>query len=168
MGRLNCAVAWDTRLESPDGPLSVKAYVGKAIPVFTRDPSGRIRFRMVVNARKVADAQPVLRIDLENGQSFRVGADQIVYDKDMSERRAGDLRVDDELMPAFHYLEGYEYRDDPSGERVRSRGTLRVTAIEPDGTADLYSLGVRRSDSFVVSAGVLCKAEPVDAGSQPD
>lgn len=154
-----CALAADTKVETPEGALTIKGVAGKAVAVFTRDANGRIRFRMMLNSRQVAEQQPVLRIALENGQSFRVGADQVLFKKGMIECRAGALRSGDELVPAFHYPEGYEFRDDGAGTRRVSSQSLRVESVKDAGTADLYSLGVRDTGCFFLSAGVLCKAE---------
>jgi hypothetical protein len=154
-----CALAVDTKVETPEGALTIKGISGKAVAVFTREPDGRIRFRMTLNSRKVAEQQPVLRITLENGQSFRVGRDQVVFKKGMVECRADALQSGDELVPAFHYPEGYEFRDDVAGARRVSSQSLQVRSVEDAGTADLYTLGVRDTGCFFVSAGVLCKAE---------
>ncbi|HVM95309.1 MAG TPA: hypothetical protein VMT89_02915 [Candidatus Acidoferrales bacterium] len=157
--RVECAVAVDTKVETPEGALTVKTLVGKAISVFARDPSGRVRFRRVLNARKLAEQQPVLKITLETGQNFRVGAEQVLYKKGMVECSAANLHVGDELQPAFHFPDGYSYRQDGEADELRSRAAWRVMKIEPAGLADLYALGVNQAGCFFLAAGVLCKAE---------
>lgn len=154
-----CALAGDTKIETPEGAMTLKTVAGKAIPVFTRDVDGRVRFRMVLNARKVSEQQPVLKVTLETGQSFRVGADQVLFKKGMLESRADSLQAGDELVPAFHYPDGYEYADDRAGSQVTSAAAWRVAKVEAAGAADIYSLGVNKTGCFFLSAGVLCKAE---------
>lgn len=154
-----CALAADTKVETPEGSLAIRTVAGKAIAVFTREPAGRVRFHMMQNVRKLAEQQPVLRIMLENGESFRVGVEQVLYKKGMRECRADAVRPGDALEPMFHYREGYHFQDDRSGTVRESTGSLQVTAIEPAGSADIYGFGVRQTGCFFVSAGVLCKAE---------
>ena len=154
-----CAVAADTKVETPEGGLTIKSLAGKAVAVFTRDGDGRVRFRMMVDINKVAEQQPVLKIALENGLSFRVAPEQVLFKKGMVEARADALRVGDALVPAFHFPEGYRFRDDGSGAERDSAASLRVTAVEPAGTADIYSFCVNKTGCFFLSAGVLGKAE---------
>lgn len=139
--------------------MAIRTVAGKAIAVFTRDADGRVRFRMMLNVRKTAEQQPVLKITVENGQSFRVGPDQVFFKKGMAECRADAVRVGDGLLPAFHYPEGNRFRDDVSGTEQISTASLRVTAVEPGGAADIYSLAVNRTGCFFLAAGALCKAE---------
>lgn len=152
-------LAADAKVETPEGAMTAKGVAGKAIPVFARDESGRVRFRMVVNARKVAEAQPVLKISLENGGSFRVAPTQVLFRKGMEEVAASALQAGDELVAAFHYPEGYGYRDDASAEDRLSAEAWRVVSVEPAGEADLYRFGVGKAGNFFFSAGVLGKAE---------
>jgi hypothetical protein len=152
-----CAVAGDTKVETPEGALTVKSLAGKAVSVFTRE-ADRVRFRMMRDVRLVAEAQSVLRVVLENGASFRVGPGQVLFRKGMSQARADQLQPGDELVPVFHYGEGYQFVDDKSGETVVSAASLRVARIEPGGTADLYSFSVNVTGTFFLTAGVLCQA----------
>jgi len=163
-----CALAADTKVETPEGALAVRTVVGKAIAVFTRDSAGRVRFRLMHDARKLAEQQPVLKITLENGQSFRVGPQQILYAKNMVERRADAVRVGDALEPAFHFPAGYEFRNDRSAAMEASLAALRVAAIEPGGTADVYALAVNQTGCFFLTAGVLCKAEAAPPAANLD
>lgn len=156
---MTCAIAADTKLETPEGPMMAKNVVGKTIPVFTRESDGRIRFRMIINARKVAEQQPVLKIVLETGGSFRVAPEQVLFKKGMIECRADELRAGDDLEPAFHYPQGYEFQNDLTQTQEVSRQAWKTINVEPDGTADIYSLGVRETGCFMLSAGVLAKGE---------
>ena len=151
-------------METPEGALTIRSVAGKAIAVFTREPAGRVRFRMMLNVRRSGEQQPVVKITLENGRSFRAGLDQVLFKKGMVECRADALTVSDELEAAFCFPEGYRYREDAGGER-ESAASLRVTAIEPGGTADVYALGVNQTGCFFLTAGVLCRAE--DAPAEP-
>jgi hypothetical protein len=154
-----CALAAETKVETPEGPLTVRGLAGKSVPAFTRDDNGRVRFRMMQNIRKVAEQVPVLKITLETGGSFRVAADQVLYRKGMVETRAADLGGDDSLEPMFHYPEGYQYRDSDTGAECESTQAVRVVGVEDGGSADVYALAVSRTGCFFVAAGILCKAE---------
>lgn len=154
-----CALAADTKIETPEGALTVKSVAGKAVAVFTRDDGGRVRFRIVSDARKVAEAQPVIKITMENGLGFRVGGEQILYKRGMMETRADALVVGDELEPAFHFPQGYTYRDDASGADRESACAWRVVRVEPAGNADIYSFAVNKTGKFFLTAGVLAKAD---------
>jgi len=154
-----CALAADTKVETPEGAMAIRAVAGKSIAVFTRDPTGRVRFRMMQDVRKTAEQQPVLKITLENGQSFRVAAEQVLYKMGSVECRADALEIGDALVPAFHYPQDHRFTDEASGEKRESTASLRVTGIEPGGTADTYALVVNQTGCFFLTAGVLCKAE---------
>jgi hypothetical protein len=152
------AIAADTKLETPEGPLTVKTVGISPTAVMTRTDDGAIRFAMTTDVRKVADGQPVLRIVLENGRALRVGPEQIFLGHDLQQLRAADLRPGNELLNAFAFPAGYEYRTD-DGQTRTSNGTVKVATIEPAGEVDLYSLRVTRTGCFVFSAGVIGKAE---------
>jgi hypothetical protein len=153
-----CAVAADTKVETPEGPLTIRSLASKAAPVMTRTPDGEVRFAMLKEVRKLEGARPVLRITLENGLSFRVAASQVLLKKSFVEARADALRAGDELQPLYSFPEGYVFRSDDGEERT-SRGSLAVQAIAEDGEADVYSFRVNRTGVFALSAGVLGKAE---------
>ena len=153
-----CALAADTKVETPEGGLAIRSIAGKAVAVFTREPQGRVRFRMMQNVRKTAEQQPIWKVTIENGQSFRVAPEQVVFKRGMVECPAALLQVGDALEPAFHYPVDYHFHDS-KGAALRSAASWRVQSVGPDGTADLYTFGVNRTGSFFVSAGVLCKAE---------
>lgn len=154
----SCGVAADTKIETPEGPMTIRACAGKAIPVLTRDANEQVLFRMMQDVRKVAESHPVLRITLENGDSFRVAPEQLLCRADASVVAAAEVEPGTELLPAFHYPRGYEYQTDAGAPRV-STGALAVSTIAPDGTADVYALGVHQTASFFLAAGVLCRAE---------
>ena len=149
-----CAVAADTKLETPEGPLTVKTIGASPTPVMTRDDDGAVRFAMTSEVRVVGAAQPVLRIALANGRALRVGADQVLLGPDGAERRAGDLQAGEALLDAFAFPAGYEYRTDAGETRV-SDGCVVIATIAPGGDADLYALRVARTGRFVFSAGVI-------------
>lgn len=155
---MHCALAAETKLETPEGAITIKGIATKAAPVFTVE-NDRHRFRMALDARLLAEAQPVVRVTLATGASFRAGADQVCFKKDGSEARVGDLTPGDTLEPLHTYIEGYEYRDDESGDTVACDATVAVASVEPAGEADIYSLRVNKTGTFFVAAGVLCKAE---------
>lgn len=153
-----CSLAAETKVETPEGAMAIRSVAGKSIAVFSREPTGRVRFRMMQNVRKVGEQQPVVKLTLHNGQSFRVAPEQVLFKKGLVECRADALQVGDALEPAFAYPDGYQFRSDTGGEHA-SDASLHVTKIEAAGTADTYSLGVNQSGNFFLSAGVLCKAD---------
>lgn len=157
MAELVCAVAADTKLETPEGALTIKGLAAKPAPVFTVE-NGRVRFRMLHDAAIVAEAAPVVAVRLANGASFRVAGGQVVFRKGMVETRAADLQPGDALVPMFSYVEGYAYRDDIAGAEAVSDAALRVASVVPAGQADLYSFRINVTGCFFVAAGVLCKA----------
>ena len=152
-----CVVASDTKLETPEGPLTVATVAKTPCSVLTRTDDGAVRFAMISSIQKVAEAQAVLRVRLDNGLSFRVGAQQVLFRKGMSEVPAGDLKPGDELEPVFTFPAGHIFRT-TDGTPETARGALTVTHVEPAGESDLYSLSVPRTGRFLFSAGVLGKA----------
>ncbi|MGH7789209.1 MAG: hypothetical protein ACRERC_20230 [Candidatus Binatia bacterium] len=153
-----CAIAFDTKLETPEGPFTVKTVGNSPTAVMTRTDDGATRFAMTVDVCRIAEAQPVLRITLDNGRALRVGGEQILFGAEMRELRAADLQAGDQLLSQFAFPVGYEYLTDAGEARV-SDGTVAVTAVAAGGEADLYSLKVPRSGRFVFAAGVLGKSE---------
>jgi hypothetical protein len=156
---MTCAIASDTKLETPEGPLTIKTVGASPTAVMTRTDDGTVRFAMTSDVRKLGDPQPVLRIALENGRAMRVAPEQILLAPDLREVRAADLRAGDELLNAFAFPPGYEYRTD-DGQTRTSNGAVAVKAVEPGGEAELYSLRVTRTGCFVFSSGVIGKAAP--------
>lgn len=161
----DCALAADTKVETPEGALTIKSLAGKAVAVFTREPAGRVRFRMMLDIKKSGEQQAVLKITLESGMSFRVAPEQVLFKKGMIEVRAGELKAGDALVPAFHFPEGYRFRADAGGEARESAAAWQVAAVEPGGTADTYTFAVNQTGCFFVSAGVLCKAAGAGEGA---
>jgi hypothetical protein len=155
---MSCAVAADTKLETPEGPLTMRTVAKTPCSVMTRTDEGKTRFHMTKDARVVGEAQPTLRITLENGLSFRVGENQILFREGMEEVRASDVQPRDQLMSAFAFPPGYVYRTDDGEERT-SQGTVGVQSVEPAGAADVYGFRVNCTGRFVFSAGVLGRAE---------
>lgn len=154
----HCGLAADTKIETPEGSMTIRACAGKAIPVLSRDGELRLLFRMMLDVRPVAESHPIVRITLENGDSFRAAPEQELFRADGAAVAARDLAPGMALLPAFHYPQGYEYRTDAGESRVSER-SLAVRAVAADGTAEVYSLGVKDTGVFFVAAGVLCRAE---------
>lgn len=153
---MGCAVAADTKLETPEGPLTVKSVAAAPAPVMVC-ADGAHSFAMTSDVHLVAAAQPVLRISLDNGRALRVGAEQLFCLPGGGSRRAGDLQAGDALLGAFCFPVGYNYRTD-AGERRVSDGCVAITAVADGGTADLYSLRLDRDAPFVFSCGLLGRA----------
>lgn len=155
---MSCAVAVNTKLETPEGPLTMRTVAKTPCSVMTRTDDGRIRFHMTREARVLAESLPTLRITLENDLSLRVGEDQVLFKEGMEEVRAAEIRPGDQLVSAFAFPPGYVYRTD-GGEERTSKGTVEVRSVEPAEASDVYSFRVNRTGRFVFSAGVLGKAE---------
>jgi hypothetical protein len=153
-----CAVAADAKLETPEGPLTIRTIARTPCSVLTRTETGQVRFHMTKQARSLGEPRPVLRISLDGDLSFRVGAGQVVLRPDGSEVRAVDLRPGDELASIFVFPAGYVFRDDDGNEHT-STASVRVAAVAGDGEAELFSLRVNRTGLFAFSSGVLGKAE---------
>jgi hypothetical protein len=163
-----CGLAAETKVETPEGGLAIRTVAGKAIAVFTREATGRVRFRMMQNVRRVAEQQSVLMLTLETGHAFRVAPYQVLFKTGLVEGRADLLRAGDVLASAFHYPPGYRFRDDVSASVRESVAGLRVASIEPGGTADIYSLSVHQTGCFLLTAGVLCRAEAAASAAKPE
>jgi hypothetical protein len=152
-----CQVAADTKLETPEGPLTIAAIARTPAAVLTRGNGGGVRFAMTSGATRLGEPRPVLRVTLAGGRSFRVGAGQVLFALEGREIEAGELKPGDELESVFAFPPGYVYRTD-DGEEVASSGGVRVVSVEPAGEAELYGFSVRRTARFAFSAGVLGKA----------
>jgi hypothetical protein len=155
---MSCAVAVNTKLETPEGPLTMRTVAKTPCSVMTRTDEGEIRFHMTRDARVQGEALPTLRITLEDGLSFQVGENQVLFKEGMQEARAVDIRPGDQLVSAFAFPPGYVYRTDDGEERT-SQGTVGVKSVEAADPCDVYSFRVNRTGRFVFSAGVLGKAE---------
>jgi len=153
-----CAIAADTKLETPEGPITVKTVLKSPTSVMTRTDDRVLRFAMTSGARLLGDSLPVLKISLDNGRSLRVGSEQVLFGLGMREVAAADLRPGDRLECVFSFPPGYAYRTDDGEERV-SDGGVAVVAVEPAGEAEVHGLSVARTGRFVFSAGVLGKAD---------
>lgn len=155
-----CCVASDTKLETPEGGLTMSALASKPAALLTRTDGREVRFAMIKNVAKVGEAQPVVRVRLSNGGTLRVGVTQVLYKRGMVESPAGVLQVGDELDAVFSFPDGYAYTAD-DGQPLTSRASVVVTAVEPAGEADVFAFDVNRVGRFLFSAGVLGKANGV-------
>jgi len=159
-----CALAADAKLETPEGPLTVKTVGVSPTPVMVLGAEGHHglaehAFVMSEDVRVVATAHPVLRLVLDNGRAVRLGADQVLLDGSGGARRAGDLVDGARLRSAFAFPVGYEYRTD-AGASCISDGCVGVASIGDGGTADIYSLRLGRGRRFVLSCGLVGVAGP--------
>lgn len=155
-----CCVAADTKLETPEGGLTMSSLASKPAALLSRTDGREVRFAMIKNIVKVGEAQPVVRIRLANGSALRVGAAQVLYKRGMVEATAGTLQAGDELDALFSFPDGYSYTGD-DGQSLISRASVVVTAVEPAGEADVFSFDVNRVGRFMFSAGVLGKANGI-------
>lgn len=153
-----CAIAADTKLETPEGPITVKTVLKSPTAVMTRGDDGQVRFAMTSGAQVVGAALPVLVIELDNGRTLRVGGDQVVLAHGMREVAVRDLRPGDRLENVFSFPPGYAYKTD-AGEELVSDGAVGVAAVRPAGEAEVHSMRVEGVGRFVFSAGILGKAD---------
>ena len=156
---MSCAVAADTKLETPEGPLTMRTIAKTPCSVMTRTEDGKTRFHMIVSPEQLEAPRPVVRVQLDNGHALRVGADQVLFGDGMREVRAGELKAGDQLVGVFAFPTGYVYRADDGTEQT-SRATVTVQSVAPAGEADVFRFGVNVTGRFAFSAGVLGKAEP--------
>jgi hypothetical protein len=155
-----CCVASDTKLETPEGGLTMSSLASKPAALLTRTDAREIRFAMIKNVVKIGAAQPVVRIRLSNGGALRVGPAQVLYKRGMIEAAASTLQAGDELDALFSFPDGYSYTSD-DGQPLTSRASVIVTAVEPAGEADVFAFDVNRIGRFLFSAGVLGKANGI-------
>jgi len=154
-----CALAADAKLETPEGPLTVKTVGVSPTPVMVLDAESVHRFTMSTDVRVVAAAQPVLRVTLDNGRAVRLGPEQMLLAVDGVPRRVGDLRAGDRLLCAFAFPVGYAYRSD-AGDACLSDGGVGVAGVADGGSVDLYSLHIPTGARLVLSAGLVAPAAP--------
>lgn len=146
----------DALLEAIDGPAKVGALEGKSMPILTRLPDGRLGFRIMGKFAKSPGAVAVLRVTFENGQSVRVGPEQVFFKKGMVEAPASALAPGDAVEPAWDYRDGYAPPD--LSDRRPADGTLRVAAVAADGEAEVFSAPIRETGRFFLTCGALLKA----------
>jgi hypothetical protein len=143
-------------IETVDGPLAIASLVGKSMPVLTRLPTRQIGFRLMTKIACTATGVDVVRVTFENGHSAVVDREHVFYAPDGVERRAATLEAGELLDTSFHFPTGYVYRR-MDGTTETSAGGLHVTAIEPSGTADVFSGAVNETHAYFLTAGVLCR-----------
>jgi hypothetical protein len=146
-------IAHNTKLETPEGPITVKTVLKTPTAVMTRNDDGSVRFAMTTPG-PVKEKQAVLAITLDNGHSFRVGPGQLLLKKGMIPVSAVDVRAGDRLESVFSFPAGYKYKTD-AGEEIESDGCIGVRSIEAAGVADVHALAVERTGRFAFSAGAL-------------
>lgn len=151
-----CAVASDTRLETPEGPMTVAALAKTPASVFTKSADAKIRFAMLRDIRRIGEQQPVVRVRLASGLAFRVAPSQILFRRG-EPCAARELRPGDELDLGFSFPPGYAFRAD-DGRELTATGGIAVAAVEEAGLADVYEFSVNGADRFLFSAGVFGKS----------
>ncbi len=146
-------VASNTKLETPEGPVTAKTVLKSPTAVMTRTDEGTVRFAMTTPG-EVTEKVAVLAVTLDNGRSFRVGPEQMLLKKGMTPVAAKDLRAGDRLESPFAFPAGYVYQTD-AGDAVESDGCIGVRSIEAAGVSDVHALTVERTGRFAFSAGAL-------------
>jgi hypothetical protein len=149
-------LAGDALIEAIDGPTVVGSLEGKSMPILTRLPNGKLGFRIMGKFAKSASPEGILRITLENGQSIRVGGEQVFFRKGLAEVRAAALAAGDALEPSWDYRDAYHPPDLPA--RRPADGTIRVVSVVPDGEAETFSAPIRETGKFFATCGALLKA----------
>ena len=174
-----CAVPSDTKLETPEGPLTMATVARTPTSVMTRTDDGALRFTMTGQAQK-AEGRPAIRITLDDGRTLRVGGEQILFRKGMQEVRAREVVVGDELESAFVFPEGYAYQTDDgreakssgavavSGSRARGRGRSLQLSRPPDRALRLQRRGARQGRGLVRGGGRRSRGaeKPASAGGR--
>lgn len=146
----------DSLIETVDGPMAIAALVGKSMPVLTRLPSAQVGFRLMTKVACTGSGVSVLRIGFDNGQSVLADPGHVFFLRGMIECRADALAAGALLETSFHFPEGYQLRR-MDGTTEPSAGAVRVTGIEPAGTADVFTGAVNETQSYFTTAGVLCR-----------
>ncbi len=154
-----CALAADAKLETPEGPLTVKTVGAAPTPVMVLGEDGERglaehAFAMSEEVHVVATAQPVLRLVLDTGRAVRLGAEQVLLDGSGVACRVGDLVDGVRLRSAFAFPVGYQYLTD-AGASCVSDGCVGVASVGDGGVADIYSLRLGRGSRFVLSCGLV-------------
>jgi hypothetical protein len=149
-------LAADALIEAIDGPAVVGSLEGKSMPILTRLSNGKLGFRIMGKFAKSPAPTGILRVTLENGQSIRVGAEQMFFRHGLAEIRAAELAVGDTLEPSWDYRDAYSPPDLPG--RRPADGTIRVVSIVADGEAETFSAPIRETGRFFATCGVLLKA----------
>ena len=149
-------LAADALIEAIDGPTVVGSLEGKSMPIFARLPSGKLGFRIMGKFAKSASRAGILRVTLENGQSIRVGGEQIFFRKGLAEVRAAELASGDALEPSWDYRDAYSPPD--LAARRPADGSIRVVGVVADGDGETFSAPIRETGKFFATCGVLLKA----------
>jgi hypothetical protein len=95
-------------------------------------------------------------VTFENGQSIRVGGEQVFFRKGLEEIRGAELVAGDTLEPSWDYRDAYRPPDLPG--RRPADGTIRVVSVVPDGEAETFSAPIRETGKLFATCGVLLKA----------
>jgi hypothetical protein len=93
-------------------------------------------------------------VTLENGQSIRVGGEQVFFRKGLEEIRGAELAPGDTLEPSWDFRDTYSPPDLPGKP---AGGTIRVVSVAPDGEAETFSAPTRETGKFFATCGVLLK-----------
>jgi hypothetical protein len=147
----------DSLVETVDGPVAIGTLVGKSMPVLTRLPGGQVGFRLMTGIACTATGVAVLRVGFDNGHAVIVDPGHVFFLRGMAECRADALTIGALLETSFHFPEGYVLRR-MDGTTAPSAGAVRVAAVEPAGTADVFTGAVNETQAYFTTAGVLCKA----------
>ena len=147
----------DALIETVDGPLTIASLVGKSIPVLTRLPNRQIGFRLMSKIACTANGVDVVRVTFENGHTVVVDRTHVFFAPNGAERAAATLDAGELLDASFHFPTGYVYRR-LDGSAETAAGGIHVTAVEPAGTADVFTGIVKETQTYFLTAGVLCKA----------
>jgi hypothetical protein len=146
----------DALIEAIDGPTVVGSLEGKSMPILTRLPNGKLGFRIMGKFAKSASPAGILCVTLENGQSIRVGGEQVFFRNGLEDVRAAELAPGDGLEPSWDYRDAYRPPD--LSARRSADGTIRVVGVVADGEAETFTAPIRETGKFFATCGVLLKA----------
>ena len=103
-----------------------------------------------------ANAVPVVRVTFDNDHAVVVDRSHVFFAPDDVERPVAALEPGEMLDTQLSFPTGYVYRR-RDGSPETSAGGVRVTAIEPAGTADVFGGVVNETHRYFLTAAVLCK-----------
>jgi len=168
----------DTKIPLLDGtyPTLEELYLQKKKDFFVysmNEDKKEVRCGLAKEVILTKKAVPILKIVLDNAESFRCTPEHLILLRDGTYCRADNLTINSSLMPLYRRLDNHGY------ERVRNPGegkeklTHRVAAIykcgdikgwtihhkvisiENDGYADVYDIvGVESYHNFALASGI--------------
>ncbi len=105
--------------------------------------------------------EPILEVELDNGEVVRCTTNHPFMLRDGSYKKAGELDPGDSLMPFYRKLDGKGYEEisqpgwDGRWQKTHRSGNHKVVTVRDGGRADVYDLSVEEHSNFCIEAGVV-------------